>query len=525
MGRKRASLKNYIWSNLSTIINLIFNFINKTVFIKVLGTTYLGVNSLFTNILGMLSIAELGIGVAISFNLYKPLAENDEVRIQKLINFYKSAYRIIALVIFSMGVVLIPFLPKIAKGAESVEHLALIFCIFIFNSVTSYLITYKSTILSADQKNYIITRISLVVSIVTYSVQIAILLLTKNYIAYLAIASVFTLSKNIYINNYTGVKYPYLKGRNSQKLDKEEKRSIFKDVKAVFYHQVGTVVITQTDSIITSSFINVDTVGFVSNYLMIISVIRGFVGTVFTSMQASIGNIIATTDEEGQYKTFQRLNFLAYWLAFVTSICLLYLTEPFIVIWLGKDFIIDRAVFILLIVNYYIFVNRSPISVTNSSAGLFEPTKFSPIVESIINLVVSIILVNVCGLSGIYIGTLASSFVPVIWLTFSVYKYLFKRSSKSYFITYFLRIALFAITSGALYFLFTLITISNPYLLILVRLIICLTLPNVLLLLIYRRSDEYKYFANILIGFLNKDSFKKIKPLKLVTYIIERSAK
>ena len=293
MGRTEATLKNFIWSIVSTVVSLLLNFVARTILVKTLGNQYVGVNGLFSNILGFLSLAELGIGTAIGFNLYKPLAENDTKKIQAYINFYRKAYRIIAAVVCLVGLALIPFLPVIVKGGEGIEHLTVIYLIFIFNSVSSYLITYKSTIVSADQKNYKITNINTVVNFITIFFQILVLLFLKNFIIYLLVYAVICLIRNIYVNNYYTIKhYPYLKEKNDERLTKEEKKTIFTKIRALMYHKIGEVVIYQTDSIIISSMINVTTFGFVSNYLMVINVIRNLIHLFFSSIPASNGNLI-----------------------------------------------------------------------------------------------------------------------------------------------------------------------------------------------------------------------------------------
>ena len=229
MNRTQASIKNFIWYNVSTLVTLVLNFVLRTILIKTLGEVYVGISNLFTNILGMLSLAELGIGTAIGYNLYRPLAENDRPKIQALINFYRRAYRIVAAVVGVIGVVLIPFLPKIAKGSEGVEHLTFIYCIYIFNTVSSYLIAYKSTIINADQKNYIITNINTATNIIIVIFQMLVLLVFKNYVFYMLVSAGIGFARNIYLNYYTGKLYPFLRKRNNERLSKEEKQGIFPD--------------------------------------------------------------------------------------------------------------------------------------------------------------------------------------------------------------------------------------------------------------------------------------------------------
>ena len=508
MGRKKSTIKNYIWSNVSTIISMVLNFINRTVLIKVLGTTFIGINSLFSNILGVLSFAELGIGLAISYCLYEPLSNNNIPKIKAIVNFYKNAYRIVGLIIVIIGLLLIPFLPRLAKGAEGVENLVLIFIIYIFNSASSYFFTYKSTVISADQKNYLISNLYLVFNILCSVVQITVLILFKNYILYVGVLALIGLIRNVYINYYVGKKYPYLKGRNEYKLDDDTKKLIIVNVKGLIYHQIGTVAINQTDSIIISSFINVDTVGLVSNYTTIISMIKTFVSSLFSALLPSYGNIIATESREYQFNVFNRISFIAYYLSCFTSVCLLFLSEPFIKIWLGNSYIIEHHILILLVINYYIIMTRQPLDVLSKAAGLFDKTKYSPILESIINLIASIWLVNYIGLFGVYVGTFLSSFVPLFYISVVGYKEVFKKNAANYLISYFTKFAIVSIYMVILHIFFSFINVENNYLNLLFRLAVCLIVPNTINYLVYRKTDEFRYFMTIIKKYGNK--FKSI---------------
>ena len=496
MSRTKASIKNFIWTNLRTYLLMILRFVLRTVFIKKLGATYLGVDGLFTNILGFLSLAELGISGAISFSLYEPLAKKDIPKIQALINFYRKAYRIVAAVVLVLGVVLIPFIPKIAKGADGIAHLQLIFCIYLFNTVSSYLITYKSTIITADQKHYILSNIVLVFNLITIALQTVSLFVFSDYIIYLLISSVFNLMSSLYIFHYSGKLYPFIKHRNNQQLDKKDSRILFTKIKALLYHKIGQVAISQTDSIITSSVINVTMVGYVNNYNMIINVIKSASSSIFDMIVPSLGNLIATEDREHQLLTYKRVEFLNYWVNSFTSISLFFMLTPFVRIWLGENFELADSVVFLLVINYYIYISRLPIFSVRSAAGTFEPDRFSPIVESIVNIAVSIILARQIGIEGVYIGTLVSSFVPWIWSPIVVHKYVFNLSSKKYFFRQGIRFAIVMAYGYLMKLFFDAVNFNGLVLNLVFRGVICLLIPNLVIVLIYSRTNEFKYLIN-----------------------------
>lgn len=498
--RTKYAVMNFSSSTISNIVKLILTFVSQTVFIRILGETYLGISGLFTNLLGLLSLAELGVGSAISFSLYKPIAEKNTAKVQAIINFYKTAYRIIAAVVVVVGLLMMPLLKFIIKGADGVQNIYLIYCIYLANTVSSYLISYKSTILSADQRNYLLTNINTVVKLITTAAQITMLVLFRNYLLYLLIEAVLLFISKLYINHFVNVKYPYLKGKNSEKLSKSEKRTIFTKIKALLLHKVGEVTINQTDNIITSAFINVATVGLVSNFVMIIHAVNTFVMSFFASAVAGLGNLIATEKEEVRYrisKNYDYLGFLFYgWSAVVLYFCL----PPFVSIWLGDHFQIDRATVALLCINYYMTGARVPLGNIRNAAGIYEPDKWVPLAQSLTNIVVSVVAVQFWGLKGVYIGTLVSSFFPTIVRPIIIYKYTFARRSGSYFKTYICRLVLLLCDVAVIALLLRWINIVNPYVKLLTAFGVSAVVPAGTIILATRKSEEFAYTKNLILS-------------------------
>jgi O-antigen/teichoic acid export membrane protein len=475
------------------ITNSLLGFVARTIFIYCLGTVYLGVNGLFTNILGMLSFAELGIGSAISFSLYKPLAEKDEKKIQQIINFYRTAYRIIAIVVSIIGISLIPFLKYIVKGADGIDNITLIYCIFLFNTVTSYLITYKTTLLSADQRNYLITNINTVVKIITVVAQSVLLVIFKNFYVYLISNAVIQLASKFYLNAFTDKMYPYVRGKNEERLPSEDKKVIIRKVKALIVHKVGGVLIHQTDNIITSVFINVVAVGLVSNFTMLISMVNNFINSFLASSVAGLGNIIATESYEKRLGIFKNYEFLGFWTVGVSTVCMYFLLSPFISLWIGADKLVDSITVMLLCANYYLDGMRVPLFNIKCAAGVYEQDSWIPIAQAIVNITVSVAAAKYLGLKGVYIGTLISGMIPNIARPFIVCKHVFNKGVKQYFIEYFKRIVVVAGVIAVLTAVFNFITIENEILLFAVKAIICFAAANIVIALVYRKSDEFLY--------------------------------
>lgn len=505
MSRTEYAAKNFMWFTISTILSTALGFISRTIFIYILGTTYLGVNGLFTNILSMLSLTELGVGEAINFSLYKPLADKDEKKLCGLMIFYRNAYRRIALVVTVLGVSIIPFLNILVKNENGITHIHLIYLIFLFNTVTSYLFSYKTTLLVADQKSYLLTNINMVVSVITLIIQMIVLVVFRNYILYLISTSIIGLLKNFYANNYINNMYTYLLDKNCERLSKKETLSIISKVKAMMFHKVGDVCIYQTDNIITSIVINVTTVGLVSNFTMIIDMINRFVMGFFNAASAGLGNLIATEDENKRLDVFKKYDFFAFCFFGWTSICLYFLLTPFITIWIGVDKLIDNITVALLCTNYYLTGMRVPLGNVKAAAGVFEQDKWAPIIQSIINLLISIVGAIKLGLPGIYIGTLTSSLVPNIYRPLVVYKHIFKTSSMDYFKQYIRRIFSIVICVCIIAFIINSTFInSNIWVYLIGTATICLLLPNILLIVFFRKTLEFQYVIYIKTMLLRK---------------------
>jgi O-antigen/teichoic acid export membrane protein len=339
--RIENSLKNFGSGLAINLINNLLAFLSRTIFINVLGKSYLGVNGLLANVLSMLSLAELGVGTAINFSLYKPVAEGDNAKIALLMNFYKRVYRWIGLVVFCFGLLLMMFLNVIIKDPGDVKNIKMIFFIYLVNTSYSYFMSYKNTLLSANQKDYLLTSINIIFSILTMVAQMVVLLIAKNYIAYLLTNMLMLFIQRLYINDKITKLYPILKEKNTEKLPEEDLKGIIKNVKAVAFHKIGDYCINGTDNIVISAFISVSMVGLYSNYSMIITMVNGIIVMFFNSITASLGNLIATESDEKKIEVFEIINFIGFWLFGFATICFYNLLNPFIELWLGTEYLIS----------------------------------------------------------------------------------------------------------------------------------------------------------------------------------------
>lgn len=497
MGRIQNVKRNVIYGYISSIATIILGIISRTVFLSVLDIAYLGVNGLFTNILGVLSFAELGIGTAMNYALYKPVAEKNIPMIQSVMKFYKYAYRIIAIVVVALGMMIFPFLSYIVTDPGDIGNINIYYLVFLFNTVTTYFVSYKYALVNAEQKNYMVTNINTIVSIVTTIVNIIVLLLFQNYLFYLLSSSIIGLGQKIFISNYLNKKYPYLKEKEVNNLSKEEIEPIKRNVYALIFHKIGEICVYQTDNIIVSAFINISTVGLLSNYNMIINSVSSFISIIFNSVTASLGNLIITSDKNEQYRIFKTYRFLAFWFYGFSSIAFVILLSPFITLWLGDDMLIDNGVILLIVINYYMVGHRIVINNMKCAAGIFQQDKFIAIIQAIVNLTVSIIGVKLIGLPGVFVGTIVQGMVSTIFKPIMVYKCLFEVSFTYYFIDA-IKYAVVVCVSGGICSEIHKIFLNSGTLLDFIGLMFIVTcIPNVIFLIVFGKSDQFQHAFEI----------------------------
>lgn len=511
--RTNNTVKNSMTSLFSSALAIIIEFISRTLFINILGVEYLGLDGLFANVLSMLNLFELGIGSAIIYNMYKPIAEDDKEKIKSLLLFYKKAYNIIAITIFLVGSIVMLFVPYLINGATLQINYYLVFFLSLLGTVSSYMLTYKRTLLYAYQSNYIVNIIHLGYLLIFHSSKIIILILTKSYYLYLIIKIISQIIENLVISYYCDKKYPYIK-EQATKLSKEEEKNIFKKVKALIFHQIGGVAIFSTDNIIISKFLNVAVVGVYSNYSMIINHLSSLFGQIISSATASIGNLLTEKYSKKTLKAFNNVRFINFWISCFTGTCLLCIVQPFITLWLGKNYLLNIITVIILVINYYQHMQRAVYDSFKNAAGIWEPDKYVPLIEASINLVSSIILVNIVGLPGVFIGTFLSGLV--LWI-YSYPKYVYKGILRKNYMNYFKEtlgyFISFVFIGGITFIICTNINVDNKLINLIVDSVISLLCSNLLITLLYRKKEEFKYSMQLLLNIKNK-LLKNNKTLK-----------
>lgn len=432
--RTKKSLANITTSLANNILNLVLKFVVRTVFIYTLGVTYLGINGLFTSIISLLSLADLGFSIALPFSLYKPIAEKDQGKIQVLMKFYSKVYNVVGVTVILIGIALVPFLPQIIKDMPNISNIWLIYLLFVANSAISYFFVYKRTLIVADQKGYIVNAIESVFSIVVSLIQIVILVIYKNFIAYLCSAVLVTLIKNLYISYKCNQLYPYIKQKTNLKPSKEQLKTLSKDIFALTLYKVAIAVETGIDNIVISRFLGVITVGLVSNYVLIIHSLQAILMLAFNSLTASIGNLVSKEDGEKVNTVFKAIDLFCILVFGVCAITLWILVNPFIMLWAGEGYLLESSVVLVLAINFYFFGTQSTTSSFRNAYGLFWQGRFRPILMCLFNIVFSVLFVQWIGLVGVYIATVLSRLTTVNILdAYIVHKHGLKRPVVPYY--------------------------------------------------------------------------------------------
>ena len=509
--RTENSIKNSVVAVSSNIFIMVLGFVIQTIFVKTLGEEFLGINGLFNNVISMLAIVELGIGPAIVSNLYKPLANGDKEQLKSLLRYYRNCYVVIGFLVLIIGILIMPFLKFFVKTTivfTNFGGIYSIFFLFVIDAAFSYFYSYKRSIIQADQKNRIINLVHLVCYTLMILGQISILLFTKNYILFLIVKITFRVLENLILSGIVDKLYPYLT-ESASKIKKSDKQNIFTKIKGLVYHKIGSYLVLGTDNIIISAFLGVGFVGLYSNYYLIINSLYLLYCQIFSSLTASVGNLIVTETKENSYKIYKKIMFLNFWIYGFSAAAVYCMIKPFVMIWLGENFLLSTPILIILIINFYMLGMRSSIGTFKDAAGIFHEDRFISIIEAIINIVSSLILVKFLGMFGVFLGTFLSSLIVVFYsLPHFVFEKVFDRSKTDYYklyLKYFLITTIGVAVSAAVCQLLFAVLPDSDILNLFAAVIVSVIIPNALFTLAFYKTEEFKYFYNMV--------FKKIKRL------------
>lgn len=483
----------------------IMMFVVRTIFIKVLGENLLGLDGLFTNILLMLSMAELGISNAINYSLYKPLAQNDTKKISSLMSLYRKIYKAVGFFVLIIGLIVMLFLDHFIDNIPGV-NIRLIYLIYLFDTVSMYFISYKETLIIADQNNYKLTKFNFIFYLIMYILQILDLIYLKNFILYLIIKIVVMFLQRIFINVYITNNYKNVDFYSEEKVNDKDIKEIKTKVSAMFCHKIGNYVINGTDNIVISKFINIATVGIYTNYLSVITMTNTLISGFYKGITASFGNLIVSEKENVQQDVFIKINFLGHIIYGLVSIGFAILINDFILLWIGEKFLLSKVVVLIVCFNFYLDGIRQCIDSIKESAGAYDKDKYIPIFQSLLNIIISIVLVKKIGIVGVVLGTLISNLLLPCWnRPYIIYKYIFKSSPKKYYKDYILNILFILLSYILLNKLIIYINLTKNIVSFIINFIIVVVGYVALILIFYGRGENYRFYKNLFIGKIKKE--------------------
>lgn len=500
--RTKNTLRNIIFGFGYRLLNIILPFISRTAILYILGEQYLGLSSLFTSILSFLSLADLGVGGAMVYSMYKPIAENDTKTIRALLNLYLKFYRIIGTVILVLGLCLIPFLKVLVhEELPGDVNIYVLYILYLINTCLSYwLFAYKSALLQAYQRNDVESKIAMVITPLSYIFMLGALFLTHNYYAYVIWLPIFTIVTNlvrmIYVNKY----FPELRPQGH--ISQELRASIVKKVTALLGTKLNTVVLNAADNIVMAAYFGLTTIGIYGNYYYIMSSIIGFLGICYSAMTAGLGNSIALESVDKNYNDFMKFSFINSWLVGWCTICLVCLYQPFMYLWAGKDLMFPFYIVLEFGLYFYVYQIRKIPVTYKDAAGIWWEDRFRPYVSMIVNLVLNIVLAQIIGVSGIILSTVISLLISIPWENYTVFKYIFHRSSREYY----KKMAYYALTvllAGIVTFVLC-SPWGNGFPALLIRACICLIVPNLLIILGTFKGKEFQDSKVFLINILKR---------------------
>lgn len=490
--RTKNASRNIVWGIVNKLITLLFPFIIRTAILKILGSEYLGLSSLFTSILQVLNLAELGFSSAVVFSMYKPLANKDENTVCALMNLYRKVYTIIGICILCIGVLLIPFLDHLISGSHPADiRLSFLYIIYLINTTLTYfLFAYKKSILVAAQRNDIVSNIASVIHVLMYFFQIIVLAFTKNYYYYAILLPVFTVLDNL-IANYMGNKmFPHFKCRGE--LDKEIKQDIKKRIVGIMFGKICGTTRNSFDSLFISMFIGLNAVAIYGNYYYIISGVQGILTTITVAMKASIGNSIATESVEKNHDDMMNFTFIYMWIAGWASVCLICLIQPFMSMWVGTKLMFSNSITVAFVIYFYTLAIGDVRNMYVEATGIWWEQRYRAVMEAVANLVLNAILVQYLGVLGIIIATLISLIVfNVVYGSQIIYQYYFvKQQVVKYYIYHIYYASITGIVCLVSYGICSFLSVYGV-LGFIIKLCICCIIPNMVYFVCYCRLKEF----------------------------------
>ena len=433
MSRTKNAIINTVFGTFQKIVQMLLPFVMRTVMLHTLGVGYLGLNGLFSSVLQTLSIAELGIAGAITFNMYLPIAQKDNDKVCRLLRLYRILYGLIGLAVLILGASLLPFLPKLISGEVPDDiNIYILYMMYLVSTAMSYsLFSYRSSLLEAHQRNSVISQVNIITTTIQFVLQVTFLLLLRNYYLYILLQFGMQLVNQITVYCCSRKLYPEIKPVG--KLDKQTVSGIFQKVKGLVSGRIAGIILHASDTIVISMFLGLSILAVYQNYFFIITAIIGIISTMLQGSLAGIGNSIATESKEKIYHDLNRLTFILSWIVCVCTNCFLVLFQPFMTLWMGAENLLSMSMVVMFCVYFVLYEYNQLFNLYKDAAGLWHEDRFRPLVTALTNLSLNLFLVQKIGVYGIIGSTVLSMlFVGMPWLLHNLFSLLFHRGLSGY---------------------------------------------------------------------------------------------
>lgn len=496
--RVKNSIMNSIYGIGSYFIIYFITFFSRRVFGLALGKEFFGLNSLFNDIVSLLTVTELGLSTAIIFFLYKPMAEYDHEKVNAYLNFSKKLYRIIGLIILALGSFICLFLDKIAKTTIDINSARFYFMLFLMSTLVTYMYAYKKSILYADQKNRIISSAHTICKVIFELIQMALIFWTKNYVIYLVLLIISNFSENLFCSLYVDKLYSEYLRDKKVKIDKAEESGIFYKFRNLLVQNISAYIVTTTDNIVISSFLSVVTAGIYSNYILLTNTLKTIFSQVFSAFTTSFGNLSVTSSSEKCQSVFEKAQFFAFCFSAITGIVYVCVIQPFIYMWMGKEFLFGVDVPFVLIYSYFVINMNVPAISVQNALGLHQHDKYVVVVQALFNIVFSITFVQLIGVKGVILATILSTLLfPTISKPYVIYKYVFHTSVSSYIFEYLKYNLLYVVLLLGTFYVTSFIQLENIFVTFLLKGIVSLCIPLIIIILLYKKDERFLYYWNL----------------------------
>ncbi len=493
------SKRNAIAGMVKQCVTVFFTFALRTVLIHTLGANFQGLGSLFGSIFQVLNMSELGFSTAITFILYKPIADGDIKTVNAIVLYLKKVYLKIGTFILLAGIAIIPFLNiLIVDDYPENVNIYIIYVIYLFNIVVSYyLFAYKSTLLTAMQRVDIVNNTYTITSIVLKALQIMILMILKNYYAYIIVLPICSIANNLLLEYYARKLWPDL---SKEELDSSVKKDIFKHVKSVFINRMGDIARNSFDNIVLSAYFGLVVLTAYDNYYCIYAALYGVMGIIIQAFRSGVGNSLVKEDIYKNFVDMKRFTFAFMWIVGWCTICLVNLYQPFMNIWMhgDNDLILSDQNMLLFCFYFYSISMTYTKNLYLEAKGLFYESRYLYIAEALCNLSLNIILGKLLGVTGLLLATILTillfNFFGGTQVLFREY---FKFSAKPFYAIHFKYFIITLINCLITYGLCMLIKIDGIRGLM-IRSVLCLVFSNLFYFVLYRKNEYFEYLIKTL---------------------------